>query len=544
MYYLKNFETALHWVGDRYSDLLDASEQGFYSDFSALPLESRALLVRLIMRKGDLFRESKIVYPEIGDTRRASEPLIERGWMDPRPSLTIGELFKLLTRTELAGMFDVLQTGVRKSAALSALQSAGSECRPLDDWRRVRSAGEPDERVFRVTVAPLCARFRILFFGNFRQEWSEFVLADLGVFRYEKIEFSCDSRAFQTRQDIEELYVLYQCREDFYADKAPAEVLAKLPRSRLSNDWLEGRRAKLLFQLAQAFERAGDPDLAAGLYADSSHPGARLRRIRLMELMGRHAAARDLADLAFQRPHGEAERQKLLRIQARLDQRLQGKKAAPARRHVPERLDLTLPPPEPDTGVEFAVLAHLSTPDAPIFYVENALINSLFGLLFWDAIFAAVRGAFYHPFQSGPADLYSAEFQARRQPCFDRGFAALRADAHRDVIRRNFHDKHGIQSPFVFWGPLSETLLELALDCIPALHLRCCFERLLANIDENRSGLPDLIQFWPATRRYRMIEVKGPGDRLQDNQLRWMSFCAQHQIPVAVCHARWSGFIQ
>jgi hypothetical protein len=37
-----------------------------------------------------------------------------------------------------------------------------------------------------------------------------------------------------------------------------------------------------------------------------------------------------------------------------------------------------------------------------------------------------------------------------------------------------------------------------------------------------------------------MIEVKGPGDRLQDNQQRWIEFCLSHEIPVAVCHVRWA----
>lgn len=55
----------------------------------------------------------------------------------------------------------------------------------------------------------------------------------------------------------------------------------------------------------------------------------------------------------------------------------------------------------------------------------------------------------------------------------------------------------------------------------------------------NRSGFPDLIQFWPAERRYNMIEVKGPGDRLQDNQLRWIGFCVLHQMPVSVCYLQW-----
>jgi hypothetical protein len=38
-----------------------------------------------------------------------------------------------------------------------------------------------------------------------------------------------------------------------------------------------------------------------------------------------------------------------------------------------------------------------------------------------------------------------------------------------------------------------------------------------------------------------MIEVKGPGDRLQDNQIRWLHYFAEHGIPVAVCYVQWAG---
>jgi len=60
-------------------------------------------------------------------------------------------------------------------------------------------------------------------------------------------------------------------------------------------------------------------------------------------------------------------------------------------------------------------------------------------------------------------------------------------------------------------------------------------------VRENRSGFPDLIQFWPQQRSYRMIEVKGPGDKLQDNQLRWLDYCARHGMPVSVCYLQWEA---
>jgi hypothetical protein len=103
-----------------------------------------------------------------------------------------------------------------------------------------------------------------------------------------------------------------------------------------------------------------------------------------------------------------------------------------------------------------------------------------------------------------------------------------------------FAAKYGVQSPFVIWEALSAELIAMALDCIPAAHLSKWFERILADIKANCTGFPDLIQFWPAERRYNMIEVKGPGDRLQDNQLRWIEYCGTHQMPVSVCYLKWA----
>jgi hypothetical protein len=190
--------------------------------------------------------------------------------------------------------------------------------------------------------------------------------------------------------------------------------------------------------------------------------------------------------------------------------------------------------------VEGVVRDHLWRDDVPCYYVENALANSLFGLLCWEAIFAAIPGAFFHPFHHAPADLHSADFQQRRSALFAACFAQLEDGRYRDTIRANREAKAGIQSPFVYWDVLDDELLDHALDCIPAIHLRKWFERILQDVKANRSGFPDLIQFWPAEQRYNMIEVKGPGDRLQDNQLRWIDYCAEHAMPVSVCYLQWA----
>ena len=93
LYYLANFRTALAWIGERYSDLLDAVEAAFLQGFSALPQSSQALLVRLVMRKGPHFRASKLSYDEIGNVSAAAEPLLRLGWLTEDAELTLAELF-------------------------------------------------------------------------------------------------------------------------------------------------------------------------------------------------------------------------------------------------------------------------------------------------------------------------------------------------------------------------------------------------------------------------------------------------------------------
>jgi len=129
----------------------------------------------------------------------------------------------------------------------------------------------------------------------------------------------------------------------------------------------------------------------------------------------------------------------------------------------------------------------------------------------------------------------------RRAHAFAACLALLDTGQHHAAIRQRFAEKHGVQSPFVFWGAVTQELLDLSLACIPAAHLRRVFERLLRDLPGNRAGLPDLVRFWPAEQRYELVEVKGPGDHLQDNQIRWLEFFHAEGIPASVCHVQWQG---
>jgi hypothetical protein len=491
----------------------------------------------MIGRKGDLFRTSRLGYSEIGCPAAAARALIELGWVDGQPILTLAQLGRLLRKSELQRAFNISGAAAlaRKSQLLTCKAGDSTEPQALGAWW----PDAPDV-IYRLLVKPLCDRLRLLFFGNFEQDWSQFVLADLGIFKYEKVPCDTATRAFHTREHIDTFHALYLCRQQLEEPSDDIEgLLRMLPPSVADNEWLEDRRRKLQFRIAQRCERQGDFVRALQIYRECGYAGARVRIVRLLERLERIADALQLAARIREQPADEAEAQQVGRMWPRL-QRKAG--LIPQRSRAPHgwpTFKLVLPLAARPACLEQATAQALSQPEAPVHYVENGLLNSLFGLLCWEAIFAPVAGAFFHEFQAAPADLHAAAFHSRRLGHFAQCFQQFDGDDYRHTIRRHFEQKTGIQSPFVFWGMLSQVLLSRALDCLPAEHLKVCLGRILANIRTNASGLPDLVQFWPAERRYRLIEVKGPGDRLQDNQIRWLSFCVMHGIPVSVCQVSW-----
>ncbi|WP_111655746.1 VRR-NUC domain-containing protein [Isoalcanivorax indicus] len=547
LYYLRNFRSVLAWLAARYDDLLDAQEQAFLRAFAALPDASQGLLVRLIMRRGIHFRLQRLAYAELGDIRTAAAPLQALGWLRHDAPLDAATLASLLTREELMAVLGSRPDSppptalrrLRKPALTALLDEQHRHEARFEDWCH----GSPrlaDDTLLSLTLMPLCERLRLMFFGNLYQDWSTFVLTELGHHRFVPVPLHPEARAFRTRADIDIAAALSASRDTLAAEGSPEEAVAQLPPPP-TLPWLRARHARLLCRLGQAFERRQQPARALACYAASDTPEARVRQVRALERLGQHRyalrlARQRLADL----PDDETALQ-LQRIVPRLCRKTGDVRPPPTTDPDPPVQHITLPA-STHTRVELAAALALATrePDSDVHYVENALLPGLFGLLCWPALFRPVPGAFFHPFQDGPADLRDPDFVARRRDDFAQCLAALDDGSYRDLILRRYREHAGLRNPFVIWPALSDTLLELALSCIPASHLRAVFQRLLRAPDRYRAGFPDLIQFWPAGQRYALIEIKGPGDRLQDHQQRWLTFFCQQGIPARVCHVQWA----
>lgn len=544
-YYLKNFRFLLDWVWERYADLLTDDEQNFIAAFKQLDHDAQCLLVRLSSRKGPLFRRDKLSYREITSIEKAAQELINAGLLYNDTEFDLQTLAASLTKPELLMLFNDHLAGLkqaRKEVLVEQLAKTFAMPRSWQDWTHNQFGP-----AWYLDNQAIIRNLLLLFFGNSYQDLTEFVLQDLGLFRYETYPIDNQHRVFKTREELEQYQHLVTLREQLNSECTPenlrqlaTQLLIQLPTPS-SSERLQRRRAKFCNQLAYALERANEPTLALQLYEQSHLPPARERRIRLLEKQGKYAKAWALLEQLLEQPIDEQELQVAKRIAPRIAKKLGtavNKQISVAIRT--QHCELAKLEDEQGVPLRVEELLRLSLDSAntPCVYAENALLGALFGLWLWPEMFRGIEGAFANPFQAAPLDLYQENFVANR-PGIQALWESLENDCYRHALRQTWQDKQGIANYFVHWSFITSDLLDMALHTIPASHLKRIFERLLFDIKNNRSGLPDLIQFYPEQKAYRMIEVKGPGDRIQDNQQRWLNYFAQHQIPAEVCYVRW-----
>lgn len=541
LYYLENADTVVRWILDQHSDLLLDEEATTLNSFLALPTYQRALLVRMITRIRDHFRYEQLTYPEIPQPPdELIKRLVDGNWITDNPSLNVTDLCQIFRKEEIYQSFatQLRQKALTKSSRKLDMEVAlfeiyGEVRQPLRDWQIA-----PGQTVVSLTISDLFERVRLMFFGNLHQSWSEFVITELGHQHYESVSFSASSRAFHSRQEVDNYLELYYVARQLDEGR-PAEMLwDEVPRQKMSNPWLDERRRRILYRLGHCAERNGNSELALEAYRCSWNEESRIRYFRVLEKRAPPGDFLDLLMEIFNQSSSESEQQLLARIIKRANKNHSS--AHTASRSGGWDNDSICLSSRSRTSIEQQVADFYSGADTQCYYVENSLFNSLLGLLLWPAVFAPVQGAFFHPFQSGPADLYREDFVSRRQHLVKDCLATLQKGSYQANIRQRWNSKQGISCALINWQVVSRQLLDLTLSCIPADHLQHIFSRLLSDLKRHRSGLPDLIRFWPNQQRYELIEVKGPGDRLQDHQKLWLNYFSQHNIPARVCSVCWT----
>ncbi|MDK9760568.1 VRR-NUC domain-containing protein [Vibrio sp. D420a] len=531
-YYLDNFQRLIEHAQQWYLDLLHPHEQEWLQRFMALPFPARCALVRLFSRKGHWFRSDKLNYQEIDDFPLQIERLSEQGFIrssnganEMRPSISCSELARdLLTKPELFQVFTdlVSNRSARKDVLLQQV---------------------PDETFYDFEQLPfvciellqpeLIDLLLVLFFGNTHQDLSQFVLSDLGLNTFEPVTISLETRFFQSREQVNELLSLHKIQNQYYElttkdSESLTTLLSHIPTNS-DHTALVRRRSKLINLIARDLERLEEYQLALHYFAQSHLPPSRERQARIHDKLNQVEMMSDAVTEIIQHPIDIAELEVAYKLDQRV-QRLQGHKVPRSKKPTCENEHLELDLSK--VRVEEAVRAHMETQGWYCYFSENTFLNGLFGLAFWKVIFAEVDGAFINQYQYRPLDLYHDDFVSKRQELIDQTFNDLNDKGIR-ILLDTFKAKQGVANPFVQWAYFSKDLLEQAIEHIPLPVLCDLFRVLLKDLKLYRTGMPDLIAF--NENSFRWVEVKGPGDKLQDNQWRWIKEFEKLNIPFSVC---------
>lgn len=546
-YHLKNFLTLIRFVRSQYADLLKVEELDYAENFESLSEQAQSLYVRLVLRKGPVFRSDKLRYVDIPNVDLCATELASAGYLDY--TVDENELLELLTKAELL---------VWAPDAVGAKKMKRDELVIFVQSAVELSFHTMPFSTFRPLGADRLLLYRLLFFGNLNQDFSEFVLADMGMLKYENYTISPSSRLFNSRESIDHCWKLYEigeaCEELILHQKFDqlGELANQIPamshNKEIVNSVLFRRQDRLLNYIGRHLERQDFIEDSLYLYGLAQSPPARERRVRILNKQGKEPESLRLCEEIILSAANEEELEFATRFAQKISKKLYGESSVDAEILEFKTQNLELEKPNSNSlGVEEAVRLWFEKKGDQCFYVENGLVPSLFGLCFWDIIFIPLQGAFVNPFQRGPLDLFSSSFRLSRDEAISARLQELELPG--EIERRVysiFAEKKGITNYFVRWELLTSELLDLAITRIPDRDLISMFLRMLFDLRSNCSGFPDLINFpsecgcgSPNDRNYEMVEVKGPGDKLQLNQKRWIKAFSSNNIPFSLVRVEW-----
>jgi len=540
-YYLDNVLTLFEHVARLYKDILEPAQLEFLEDFAGLSDDAQKLCIRLLNRSGEWFRRDKLNYREIGCIDTTLDELARKAFIELDGEIEYPVLLSLFTKPELLDR-------VADKSGLAKLRRNELDRFLLQQedaqYFQALAASGSLIRILRQDHYQIC---QMLFFGNLNQSMTDFVLRDLGLYQYERYNIDHHHRPYRNTLEIQQHWLLYRLEALFElcerSDRAQLEEIVRLiPHDIASRAPAYRKSERLRYEIARQLERTGDLPAALALYRQCRLPPSRERSARIHDQLGQHGQALDNCIRILEQPIDEQETQFACMFAARLIHRHGFAPLRAAERlritHQPEIVDLEL---EHRDSVELAVAEYYNAVDAAgsCFYLENSLFNGVLGLLLWDVVFAPLPGAFYNPFQYRPSDFYTPEFCTARRDLLAQTWDSIgdNDDIWRLVSRR-WRQKKDLMNPLVNWQWLDLDIIERALERIGFADWRAIFDRILSDLRGNRSGFPDLVHF-PAAGGYCLIEVKGPGDSLQQNQRRWMQYFRDHDIPHRLARVTW-----
>ena len=197
-YYLDNVIILFEHVESLYADILEVEHLNFLQQFACLSVNAKKLYIRLLNRTHQLFRLSKLNYPEISKMKQAIESLEENGFLQVNPAIEHQDLVALFNKSELLALHPD-PAGLRKLSRSELDAILLEQAQPGFIEQLAQS-----DSILQVQQKDSYSLCQMLFFGNLNQSMTDFVLRDLGLNQYESYPIDIDNRPYTSRLEIQQ----------------------------------------------------------------------------------------------------------------------------------------------------------------------------------------------------------------------------------------------------------------------------------------------------------------------------------------------------
>ncbi|XP_049932499.1 fanconi-associated nuclease 1 homolog isoform X2 [Nymphaea colorata] len=185
---------------------------------------------------------------------------------------------------------------------------------------------------------------------------------------------------------------------------------------------------------------------------------------------------------------------------------------------------------------------------------ESGIWMTLFALLMWDVIFADIPDVFRTRFQTSPLDLECDSFYPARESLIESQLQKIEEGVAGSILTASWNAHVGTCCKGVRWDQLPLSDLQLVVSCIKGPTLASLCRMLAQDYRSWSSGMPDLL-LWrlcddkdPSdgcssgsfcnSAKVKLVEVKGPNDRLSEQQHAWLLALMDCGFEVEVCKIR------
>ncbi|CAI9268649.1 unnamed protein product [Lactuca saligna] len=592
MKYQQNFCLLLQEVLRTTPHVFTHDEKTLLENFLLLSNDSQKLFIRLYTRKGPWFRMSNISYAEILDHQSAVNEL-SGGYVCSTE--TTSELHKddferilnLLNVGELREMLSLIKKkhsqSPRKHDSISALLSSyGDKSRSLLKKIMLEKTG----LCIRISSAAdlLIWRVERLFFCNGEQDLSAFLLVDLGIVKYPTYNCVITDHIFSNRNDLlsyEKALEVAQIMDESLEENNSSMVLkciaisdshisiqtsknSSAPFQCFSASWVYSKVVLLGVSFLESERRYNDAvNLLKRLLLNFRNDRRRgywtLRLSTDLEHLGRVNESLSVAETGLDDPWVRAG------SKVSLQRRVLRLGKPPRRWKVPSFSDsIKRKIPEvhvegrplncktgtksrfygedgEQCGVEELALQYYAGEEGGYWkgvHSESGIWLTVFGILMWDAIFADVANVFLTRFQTSPLDLETDCFYDSRKNIIESLLKKIQQGMGEEMLITSWELHFGTACRCVNWNRHLLTELRAVVSCIGGGCLASICGHLAQDYRSWSSGMPDLL-LWRFHSDYsgeaKLVEVKGPRDRVSEQQRAWLLFFMDSGFNAEVC---------